>query len=127
MQIEFVNHASFIMSYDGIRMICGPWMEGTAFHDGWALTEPTAFRYKDFNQIKHIWFWQEHPDHFSPLNLKKIPPEIRKNITILFQKTKDRKVVKFCHDLGFGEVIEIEIVMGIEWPSTEHVIWATTK
>lgn len=108
MQIEFVNHASFIMSYDGIRMICDPWMEGTAFHGGWALIEPTAFRYEEFDQITHIWFSHEHPDHFSPPNLKKIPPEIRKNITILFQKTKDRKVVKFCQDLGFGEVIEID-------------------
>ncbi|MCW3116014.1 MAG: hypothetical protein JWM28_96, partial [Chitinophagaceae bacterium] len=40
-------------------------------------------------------------------NISKIKPEVRKNITILFQETKDKKVVNWCREKGFKEVIEL--------------------
>lgn len=106
-KIEFVNHASYILHHEKISLITDPWIEGTAFYDGWNLIEPTKFSYSDFSKVTHIWFSHEHPDHFSPSNLKSIPLEIRRNITILFQKTKDKKVVKFCKQLDFKECIEL--------------------
>lgn len=108
MKIKFVNHASYIIDYNEIAMIVDPWIEGTAFDNGWSHIEPTKFSYDDFNQISHIWFSHEHPDHFSPPNLKKIPEEIRSKITILYQKSKDGKVVDFCKKLAFKEVIELD-------------------
>jgi hypothetical protein len=107
MNIKFVNHASYILSHENIHLITDPWIEGTAFNEGWNLIEPTKFRYSDFKNITHIWFSHEHPDHFSPSNLKSIPEEIRKTITILFQKTKDKKVINFCSQLGFKNCIEL--------------------
>ena len=89
-KIEFVNHASYIIEHGGIRLITDPWIEGTAFNEGWSLIEPTHLQYTDFKDITHIWFSHEHPDHFSPPNLKSIPEELRKNITVLFQYTKDK-------------------------------------
>lgn len=106
-KIKFVNHASYILCHDNISLITDPWIEGTAFYDGWSLIEPTKFKYSDFNDITHIWFSHEHPDHFSPSNLKSIPSETRKNITILFQKTKDKKVINFCRRLGFKNCLEL--------------------
>lgn len=97
-----------MVSHEGIRLIQDPWIDGRAFHDGWELITPSAFQYSDFADITHIWFSHEHPDHFSPPNLRKIPAEIRRNITVLFQKTRDRKVVKFCESLGFKDVIELD-------------------
>jgi UDP-MurNAc hydroxylase len=108
MEIEFVNHASFIVSHDNVKLLIDPWIEGTAFYDGWALIEPTKFKYDDFSTITHIWFSHEHPDHFSPPNLKKIPENIRQQITILYQKTKDKKVVTLCRDLKFKQAIELD-------------------
>jgi len=106
-KIKFVNHASYIIYHDKICLITDPWIEGTAFNKGWSLIEPTKFKYSDFSEITHIWFSHEHPDHFSPANLKNIPLEIRKNITILFHKTKDKKVINFCKQLDFKECIEL--------------------
>jgi hypothetical protein len=107
MRIEFVNHASFIIEAAGIKLITDPWLEGTAFHDGWALVEPSHFAWERFREITHIWFSHEHPDHFSPPNLKQIPEAYRKNICILFHQTKDRKVVEYCRAIGFENVREL--------------------
>lgn len=106
-KIKFVNHASYILHHDNISLITDPWIEGNAFYEGWNLIEPTKFSYSDFSEITHIWFSHEHPDHFSPPNLKRIPLEIRRNITILFQKTKDKKVINFCKQLEFKECVEL--------------------
>ncbi len=107
MNIEFVNHASFIINHKNISVICDPWIDGTVFDNSWSLLSKTNFKYEDFNRITHIWFSHEHPDHFNPPNIKKIPEEIRKNITILFQTTLDKKVVKYCQNMGFKEVVEL--------------------
>lgn len=106
--INWVNHASFVFDDGEIKLITDPWIEGSVFNDSWSLLAKTKFKYEDFNNIDYIWFSHEHPDHFFPPNLKKIPKEMRKNISILFHKTKDQKVVKFCKHLGFKEVIEID-------------------
>lgn len=107
MNIEWVNHASFILEQDDIRIISDPWLEGAIFDNGWSLMSQTKFTYEDFKNITHIWFSHEHPDHFFPPNIKKIPAEYRKNMTVLFQQTLDKKVVNFCKELGFAQVIEL--------------------
>ncbi len=106
-QIEFVNHASFILQSGSIRMIMDPWLEGTSFDNGWGLLSKTALDYEAFREITHIWFSHEHPDHFSPPSLRHIPEDCRKDITILFQKTSDRKVVEYCQKQGYGRIIEL--------------------
>jgi UDP-MurNAc hydroxylase len=77
------------------------------FDNSRALISATKFRYDDFSRVTHIWFSHEHPDHFSPPNLGRIPQEIRSRITVLFQETKDKRVIKFCRGLGFKRAIEL--------------------
>jgi hypothetical protein len=115
MRIEWVNHASFVIRSRGIHLITDPWLDGTAFNHGWKLVSPTVFRYEDFADITHIWISHEHPDHFSPPNLKRIPEDLRRNITVLFHETKDKRVIKVCKAYGFtvqelapGEVVTLE-------------------
>jgi UDP-MurNAc hydroxylase len=108
MTVEFVNHASYIVSHNGVRLICDPWTEGTAFDNGWSLLAKTKFSFEDYKTITHMWFSHEHPDHFSPPNLLKIPEEYRKNITVLYHQTNDKKVVNWCKAKGFKETIELE-------------------
>jgi UDP-MurNAc hydroxylase len=108
MQITFINHASFLLETADIQLIIDPWIEGTVFYEGWSLLAPTAFSYADFQQITHIWFSHEHPDHFFPPNLKKIPADIRKKMTVLYRMTQDKKVIDFCAQLGF-KTIELPI------------------
>ena len=106
--ITFVNHASVIFSHKNIRLITDPWLFGPAFNNGWELLSPSKFDINDFDNITHIWFSHEHPDHFSIQVLNAIPENIRKKITILFQNTLDHRVAKKCEQLKFKQVIEMK-------------------
>jgi UDP-MurNAc hydroxylase len=107
MKIQWINHAGFLIESGSVRLVCDPWIEGTAFDNGWKLLSPTAFQYADFERVTHIWFSHEHPDHFSPMNIKKIAPEVRSQISVLYQTTDDKKVVEFCKKAGFKAVVEL--------------------
>ncbi len=106
--ITFVNHASVIFSHKKIRLMTDPWLFGSAFNNGWELLSESKFEIDDFQNITHIWFSHEHPDHFHPLVLSSIPETLRKNITILFQDTLDHRVANKCRQLNFKEVIEMK-------------------
>ena len=104
MKIIWVNHASFIFDHCNVRLICDPWLSGTAFNNGWNLLAETKFKLKDFSKITHIWISHEHPDHFSPATFKNIPKDFINNITVLYQYTKDKKVLNFIKRLGFKTI-----------------------
>lgn len=108
MLLEWVNHAGFVLETGTARIMCDPWLEGTAFNDGWRLVSPTNFNYEEFATITHIWFSHEHPDHFSPPSLRGIPSQFRKQITVLFQETRDKRVISACKAWGF-QVRELPI------------------
>ena len=105
MKIEWINHASFLLAVDEIKLVSDPWIEGRVFNHSWELISPTQFSYDRFEEVTHIWFSHEHPDHFSPPNILKIPLEYRAQITILFQVSEDSKVIDFCTKAGFKEII----------------------
>jgi hypothetical protein len=105
--IEFVNHASYIVDHGQIRLLCDPWLDGAAFDFGWDLLAETRFSYEQFHHITHIWFSHEHPDHFSPPNINRIPEKARADITVLYQNSIDHKVCNYCRKLGFKRVIEM--------------------
>lgn len=88
-QIEFVNHSSFVVHANSIQLLIDPWLAGRVFNNGWDIISSSAFGVEDFKRITHIWFSHEHPDHFHPPSLNLIDPDSRENITVLFQETID--------------------------------------
>lgn len=99
--LRWVNHASFVLEHEDVKLICDPWLFGPAFADGWDLVAKTAFGLTDFASITHIWYSHEHPDHFVPRVLSSIEESLRPQITVLYQATRDGKVLKYCKSLGF--------------------------
>jgi UDP-MurNAc hydroxylase len=106
-EIEFVNHASFIFDCGSVRMICDPWLGGPAFNHGWRLLSPTSLRRDRFESITHLWWSHQHPDHFSPHDVRSIDPAFRARIATLYQQTRDKKVIRFSRALGFKDVTEL--------------------
>jgi hypothetical protein len=97
-KIEFINHASVLVSNEEVSLLSDPWYQGDAFHKGWNLVH----EFSDdevinlLDRVTHIWISHEHPDHFSIsffLKFKKVI--IDNNIKILFQKTDDKRVESF--------------------------------
>ena len=123
-RIRWINHAGFELQAEGVRIVCDPWLRGLAFNQSWALISETRFLPDDFRGVDYIWFSHEHPDHFSPASIRSIPPDTRAAITVLFQKTLDGRVAKFCRELGFKAVREIA-----DWErvSLGEGVWITVK
>lgn len=105
-KINFLNHASFIIEYDNIKILNDPYLSGSAFNNGWNLLQ--EFDHKEYlEDITHICFSHEHPDHFSIPFLKSIDESKRTKITIIYQDTFDKRVKSFCQKLGY-QFLEFE-------------------
>jgi len=104
-KIEFVNHASVLISYSDIGILTDPWYRGSAFHKGWNLFyENDALEIiKILDNTTHIWISHEHPDHFSVDFFIRYKNKIlEKDIQILFQSTSDKRVIGFLIKKGFN-------------------------
>jgi UDP-MurNAc hydroxylase len=108
-RIEFVNHASVLLSDAQSGLLSDPWFFGEVFHQGWSLlTETPAHEIcRVLDKTTHIWISHEHPDHFSPAFFKQYRDQILlQGITILFQKTRDGRLASFLRGLDLA-VIEL--------------------
>ena len=99
--IEWVNHASFVLRSGQTSLLSDPWLFGSAFNDGWELLVPSQFTTADMAEVSALWFSHVHPDHFAPQVLKQVPKDVRKRLPVYFQKTSDQQVAKFCRGIGF--------------------------
>ena len=121
--VEFVNHASVIVSDSNISVLSDPWFEGNAFHKGWNLLHETSHEEVErvLDQISHIWISHEHPDHFSIQFFKTFQEKIKNNsIQILFQKTADKRVYNFLNTLNF-DIRELEYNSKISLSENFHI------
>jgi len=105
-KIEFVNHASVLITSDNLGILSDPWYFFSTFNKGWRLLYENKIDYVEsvLSRSTHIYISHEHPDHFNPRFLleKKIKELIIKNnITFIFQKTKDKRVVSFLKKNNF--------------------------
>lgn len=101
-ELTFVNHASVLFEHEGTRLVTDPWWFGDAFNAGWQLLTPTEVPTEALGEVDYIWFSHEHPDHFSPRVLGSVPKDKRGGIEVLYQHTRDHKVLDFCGAKGFG-------------------------
>ena len=97
-EIQFINHASVLVKNGGIKLLSDPWYQGDAFHKGWNLIHELSDEeiLNLLDEVTHIWISHEHPDHFSIMFFKKFGEILKeKNIEIIFQDTKDKRVESF--------------------------------
>ena len=109
--VKLINHASAKVTLDDVSIISDPWYDGSVFHKGWKLLHELSVEevIKHLKNTDYIYISHEHPDHFSPSFFfnEKYKSIIKKYKTrILFQETKDKRVLNFLIKNGF-DVIEI--------------------
>ena len=133
MNINFINHASVLLEAGDTKILTDPWYQGLVFNNGWSLLDDDNVNISDLD-FNYLWYSHEHPDHFNIPDLLAIDEKKRKNITILFQETKDKKVKKYCESNGFSvrelkdrkpiSLDDVEIICGKcghdSWLSVHH-------
>lgn len=106
--ITFVNHASVLIRGRDKAVLCDPWYSGDAFHKGWRLLHenPDEDIAEILGATTHLWISHEHPDHFAIGFFKKYKTLLQeRQIPILFQQTKDKRVEGFLRKEGFPLII----------------------
>jgi len=105
--IKFINHASVLISHGDTKILSDPWYKGPVFHNGWRLLHEIEEKkvIDILKTVTHIFISHEHPDHFNTSfflnqNIKSILT--KKNVEILFQHTKDKRVYKFLKKNGYN-------------------------
>ena len=109
--VKLINHASAKITLDDVSIVSDPWYDGSVFHKGWKLLHELSVEEtkKHLTNTDYIYVSHEHPDHFSPSFFfnKEYKSIIEKyNTKILFQETKDKRVLNFLIKNGFN-VIEV--------------------
>ena len=112
-KIEFVNHASVLITSNEIGILSDPWYFSSTFNQGWRLIYENSIEYVEsvISKSTHIYISHEHPDHFNPkflLDSKIKDLIIKKDLTFIFQETKDKRVVNFLKKNNF-KVKECEL------------------
>ncbi len=135
-KIIWANHASYFVEYKGKLIVTDPWLFGSVFNNGWELVSKSPDDVLElFKKVDYIWISHEHPDHFFPPTLKLIPEERRKDVTILFHETEDKRVLKYCEKIGYSimelkqqweEVVKDEIYLYNE-PNGIEDSWVIMK
>ncbi|ALA59054.1 MBL fold metallo-hydrolase [Nitrospira moscoviensis] len=107
--LTFINHASVLITGERRSILTDPWYEGEAFHRGWRLlyeNRPEEIE-RVLDRTDFIWISHEHPDHFSIGFFRKYRPILLdRKIAVLFQHTKDKRVLGFMKKSGL-ECIEL--------------------
>ena len=105
--IQFINHASYLYECNEFIFICDPWVEGTAFNNGWNLldnstsNEQLISRILETKKPLYIWYSHEHSDHFSISFLKKLK-FVKPKTKFFFQSTHDNRLVDYLNDNQFS-------------------------
>ena len=87
-------------------ILCDPWLEGSAFNNGWALLDSSTTNELLLDELSrtqkkiYIWYSHEHSDHFAIPFLKKLK-EIKPETKFFFQTTEDDRVVSFLRGNNF--------------------------
>ena len=95
--VQFLNHASILLTAGEASVVSDPWYSGAAFNNGWDLLAPDPSLADVAEQARNIWISHEHPDHFSVEFFRGRKPFAE----VLFQKTRDRRVASFLEKSGW--------------------------
>ena len=104
--LQFLNHASYKCETNEFIILCDPWLEGTAFNNGWALLDTSTRNDLLLDELSNtekeifVWYSHEHSDHLAVPFLKKLKA-IKPDTKFFFQTTEDGRVVSFLRSNGF--------------------------
>jgi L-ascorbate metabolism protein UlaG (beta-lactamase superfamily) len=102
-RVHYLNHASLLIEVGKVRMLFDPWLEGTAFSDGWGLryANPEAF---DLGaKATHLWISHWHSDHLHAPSLSKLA-KLNPEMVVLANVSANFSMEQRLASFGFRDV-----------------------
>lgn len=122
-KLIFINHSSFLVEGTNSILLIDPWVQGTAFNNGWALLDQSTSNTNLINYLEKsskklfIWYSHEHSDHFSVSFVHELKSRDL-DLVFLFHQTRDKRVIEYLKNQDF-KVIEVldgeEIVVELDF------------
>lgn len=103
MKIQFIKSACVVVEYEGVRVLCDPWLTDGIYYGSWFHYPPLAFQPEDFSLVNYLYLSHIHPDHMDPASLARLP----KTIPVLIHNYAEKFVLNLLKRLGFEHVHEI--------------------
>ncbi|MET0385460.1 MAG: MBL fold metallo-hydrolase [Polyangiales bacterium] len=106
LRVEYLNHASVLLHLGGVRLLCDPWFEGTAFAGGWGLRYLNPAAPALAATATHLWISHGHSDHLHPPTLRALARE-RPELSVLVNESADVSLAERLRELGFRRLISL--------------------
>ena len=105
MKITHLYSATELIESNGVKILIDPWLVDGEYYGSWCCYPSMKdFNFSTLDDVDYIYISHIHPDHLSPLTLKRL----NKDIPVLIRNYKGGKFVKLnLERLGF-KVIELD-------------------
>jgi UDP-MurNAc hydroxylase len=104
--IEFLGHAGLAVEHGGRLLLCDPWLSPRgAYNASWfQYPEYPARGLGELLRPDAVYVSHEHPDHYDPWFLRKLP----KDTLVLTGRFHKKRCVRKLRQLGFERVVELD-------------------
>jgi UDP-MurNAc hydroxylase len=111
MEITYLGHAAILVRGGGVSLLMDPWLEDPAYCNSWCHYPPLALRIDDIAPVDYVYCSHDHPDHFDPKTLAKLPRDQKFLVPPFTSGELARKLRREGFDnqiaLPFGEPLEL--------------------
>ena len=102
-RVHYLNHASLLVDVGKVRMLFDPWLEGTAFSDGWGLRYENPEAFGLGAKATHLWISHWHSDHLHAPSLSKLA-ELNPEMVVLANVSANFSMEQRLASFGFRDV-----------------------
>lgn len=102
-RIHYLNHASLLVEVGSVRLLCDPWLEGTAFSGGWGLRYDNPDAFEVGARATHLWISHWHSDHLHGPSLAKLAT-LNPDMIVLANVSANFSMVDRMRSFGFQDV-----------------------
>ncbi len=103
MKVTYIKSATVIVEYNGVKVLCDPWLTDGIYYGSWYHYPPLSYTPEDVADVDYIYISHIHPDHMDRNTLGRLP----KNIPVLIHDYEEKYLLRIIQSLGFEKIIEI--------------------
>jgi UDP-MurNAc hydroxylase len=103
MEVTYLGHAAILVRDAGTSLVMDPWLVDPAYCNSWFHYPPLELGIEDIQPLDFVWCSHEHPDHFDPKTLRKLPRDQK----FLVPQFTSGRLLKDLRGLGFQNLIPL--------------------